>query len=612
MKKIKVIIDIERMKHPYTGLYNYCENLYKNLILHQKQFLYYFFTPSKVKLPRGVNRINTHFWHKFYLRNNAKFKIWHITYQNSKYVPTKGIKVVLTIHDLNFLYTDKKEIKKKKLLKHIQQLINRADYITTISNYVLQDVQKHLSIGNTPIEVIPNGVALNKFITFDKPTYRPKAKFIFTIGTVLLKKNMHVLPRLISNLGYELIIAGIQPDNDYIALLKKEIKSNNVEDRVTLTGSISDEEKYWYMNNCTAFVFPSISEGFGIPPIEAMQLGKPVFLSTYTSLPEIGGDLAYYFDSFDGKSMQKVFLEGMEDYEVNNKKEAIISWANQFNWNKATKSYMDVYKKVLNIPKENKLISNKTIRKNKLSVLVITHNEEDNIIDLIKNINFADEIVIVDSYSDDNTLALISKFPKVRVIQNKFENFSKQRNFALKQVKNDWVLFIDADERISNQLKNEILHKLEDPKDTIAFHVKRDNYIADTFIKYSGWQNDCMTPLFNKNYVSYNEDKWVHETLTINGESTYLNNHLFHYTCKNYVDYALKMQLYSELKAKELFKKNVHPNFFHLQIKPLYRFFYHYVIKLGFLDGKNGKMIAKINALGVKNRFVFLKKLYKK
>ena len=101
------------------------------------------------------------------------------------------------------------------------------------------------------------------------------------------------------------------------------------------------------MNNCEAFIFPSLSEGFGIPPIESMQLGKPTFLSNLTSLPEIGGPHAYYFESFDENHMQDVFLKGMEDYRTNNRKEAIVNWANQFSWEKATQEYLDVYHETL-------------------------------------------------------------------------------------------------------------------------------------------------------------------------------------------------------------------------------------------------------------------------
>lgn len=348
MKKIKIIVDIERMKHPFTGLFNYCENLYQNLSKYGKEeFVFYFFSHWSVKLPKYLKRMNRKQWDKFYLLKPRKYKLWHITYQDSRFVPKGNIKVVYTIHDLNFLYTDKSEAKKKILLDRVQNTVNRADYITVISNFVLDDIKKHLNLTNKPISVIYNGVTVNEFPDFDKPKYRPSKKYIFTLGTVLYKKHFHVLPQLVEGSDYELVIGGIHPDSDYIKQIEDEIKKHNVKAQVTLTGPISDEEKYWYMKNCSAFVFPSISEGFGIPPIEAMVMGKPVFLSTHTSLPEIGGKHAYYFNSFDKDEMKEVFDAGMKDYIDNNKKEEIIKWGKQFSWKKATAEYLNIYRQTL-------------------------------------------------------------------------------------------------------------------------------------------------------------------------------------------------------------------------------------------------------------------------
>ena len=107
-------------------------------------------------------------------------------------------------------------------------------------------------------------------------------------------------------------------------------------------------EKYWYLNNCEGFVFPSISEGFGIPPIEAMRLGKPVFLSKATSLPEIGGEVAYYFESFDNKKMAEIIQSGLLDFHEKDKSQVSIDWSNKFTWEKSGKMYKEVYLEVIN------------------------------------------------------------------------------------------------------------------------------------------------------------------------------------------------------------------------------------------------------------------------
>ena len=246
----------------------------------------------------------------------------------------------------------------------------------------------------------------------------------------------------------------------------------------------------------------------------------------------------------------------------------------------------------------------------KLTALVITYNERENIDALIENLRFADEIVIVDAFSSDGTVEAIKKHDNVKLVQHKFLNFSNQRNFALKQASYDWVLFIDADERISNDLKNEIIDTLENPENTVAYSFYRKFYFKDAEIKFSGFQTDNVFRLFNKNYVSYNNDKLVHETLDIDGETKVLVNKLDHYSYKSDNYYRMKLIKYAELRAEELYSKDLKPNFYHFYIKPAYRFLYQYIIRFGILDGKKGYKISKLNAFGVRQRYVELKKLH--
>jgi len=246
----------------------------------------------------------------------------------------------------------------------------------------------------------------------------------------------------------------------------------------------------------------------------------------------------------------------------------------------------------------------------KLTALVITYNERENINALIENLSFADEIVVVDAFSSDGTLEAIKKHDNVKLVQNKFLNFSNQRNFALKQASYDWVLFIDADERISNDLKNEIIDTLKNPENNVAYSFYRKFYFKNSEIKFSGFQTDNVFRLFNKNYVRYNDDKLVHETLDIDGETKVLINKLDHYSYKSDDYYRMKLVKYAELRAEELYSKDLKPNFYHFYIKPAYRFLYQFIIRFGFLDGKKGYKISRLNAFGVQQRYVELKKLH--
>jgi glycosyltransferase involved in cell wall biosynthesis len=249
-------------------------------------------------------------------------------------------------------------------------------------------------------------------------------------------------------------------------------------------------------------------------------------------------------------------------------------------------------------------------RLRKLSVLIITLNEIENIENLIKNVNFADEVVIVDSFSSDGTVEVVRKYDNVRLVQHEFINFSNQRNFALKQATHDWILFIDGDERISNNLQHEIIMTLDSPKEIIAYGFYRRFYFENTPLGFSGYQTDKVFRLFNKNYVTYNKEKLVHETLHINGKTKILKNKLDHYSYTNDTIYKGKLIKYAKLRAEELYVKRLKPNFYHFYIKTYYRFLYHYIIRFGFLDGKKGYKISKLNAFGVQQRYIELKKIY--
>lgn len=345
-EKVNIVVDLDRLKYPNTGMYYFCNHLFQGLISEGK-FSFTFYKHKKTQLKNVSKIINIKFWDSFFLKPKSKYKIWHTTSQLSSRIPLKPIKLIFTIHDINFLYSNKPNWKKERELKKIQKKINRADYLTFISSFTYLDVKKHLNIDGKKFRIIYNGVSLKQFPEFNSPRYIPESKFLFTLGVIAEKKNFHTCIALLKNTDYLLVISGMITDENYKNTILEEANKNGVAERVIVTGAISEEEKFWYLNNCDAFVFPSLSEGFGIPPIEAMQLGKPTFLSNLTSLPEIGGSCAYYFENFEENHMQNVFMKGMDDYSKNNRKESIINWGKQFSWEKAIKEYLDVYEKTL-------------------------------------------------------------------------------------------------------------------------------------------------------------------------------------------------------------------------------------------------------------------------
>ncbi len=251
-------------------------------------------------------------------------------------------------------------------------------------------------------------------------------------------------------------------------------------------------------------------------------------------------------------------------------------------------------------------------KKNTISGLVITYNEEYHIKELIENLSFVDELIIVDSFSTDKTVEIIKSFPKVILVQNKFEDFTKQRNLALSYAKNNWVLFLDADERITKALKEEILQTVDSENAKDAYYFVRKFIFKNKPLHFSGWQTDKNFRLFKKDKAQYKSERLVHETLDVKGTVGTLKNKLVHYSYADYSIYKRKMISYGKLRAKELFLKNKKSSFFHRFIKPTYKFLYDYFIRLGILDGKKGIIICYLNALSVYVRYQELERLNKK
>jgi len=246
----------------------------------------------------------------------------------------------------------------------------------------------------------------------------------------------------------------------------------------------------------------------------------------------------------------------------------------------------------------------------KITALAITLNEAQNIEGYIKSLWFADEIIVVDSFSSDETVALASEHEKVTVYQRVFDNFSAQKNFAISKATNDWVTFFDLDEEVTPAIGQEILEKFKNPS-AIAYFVKRDFYFMGKRINYSGLQNDYIIRFFNKNHCRYNANL-VHETLEVEGETEKLKNSLPHYTYKSFDDYTAKMHQYSALQAKMLYKKGKTPNYYHFLFRPFYRFWNQFIFRLGILDGKEGFILAYVSAFSVFKRYINLWLLYRK
>lgn len=244
------------------------------------------------------------------------------------------------------------------------------------------------------------------------------------------------------------------------------------------------------------------------------------------------------------------------------------------------------------------------IKKNYISAIIPTFNEEVTIEKAIKSVSFANEVLVIDSFSTDKTVE-IARALNVKVVQRKFDDFSSQKNYALTQTTHDWIYILDADERVTSELKKEILQKVENPEDYVGFYVYRTFYFLGKKLNYSGWQRDKVIRLFKKDNCKY-DGKLVHERIITEGKIGFLKNKLEHYSYRGYDHYINKLNHYSALKARSLYEQGKKVTLFHVLVKPPVRFIIHFIIRLGFLDGFPGFVIAAVQAYGVLTRYIKL------
>ncbi|MEE2953558.1 MAG: glycosyltransferase family 2 protein [Bacteroidota bacterium] len=243
----------------------------------------------------------------------------------------------------------------------------------------------------------------------------------------------------------------------------------------------------------------------------------------------------------------------------------------------------------------------------KLTAIITCMNEEHNIVNVIKSVDFADEIMIVDSFSTDNTMKLAEPLATT-ILQRKYDSPALQKNWAIPQAQHKWIILLDADERVSPKLKAEIQETLKSEIVFDCFWIKRENYFLNKKVRFSGWQGDKVIRLFNRDKCRY-ENKKVHEEIIQNGKVGKLKNKLIHNTFVSKQAYLKKIKRYAKWQAEDYNKKTKYITFYHTAIKPIIRFLKHYILHLGIFDGYVGIIIAKYQAKAVKLRYEYLKEL---
>jgi glycosyltransferase involved in cell wall biosynthesis len=349
-EKPKLIVDMTKLADLYCGLgqvsLHYAMNLSPDI--QEKFHLSFLVKPKQANLwGYPVNLVKTNAVKRHFLKANSGFDLWHALHQDSAFIPATGkTKFVLTIHDLNFL-SEKSPTKAKKRLARLQKKVNRANAICFISEFAKTNASEHLNLQNKPLSVIYNGVPkLSDNLT--KPQIVPKRKFLFNLGVLMPKKNHEAIIQMMQFLPeYDLFIGG-GGNSDYKNRLVQLVQELGLENQIYFAGYLNEEEKSWAYHHAEAFVFPSLNEGFGLPIVEAMSAGLPVFCSDKTSLPEIGGDFAFYWEHFDAEYMAALVTEKMKAIaEISNFSSRLSTYASQFSWEKNAAAYQALYAKVL-------------------------------------------------------------------------------------------------------------------------------------------------------------------------------------------------------------------------------------------------------------------------
>lgn len=229
-----------------------------------------------------------------------------------------------------------------------------------------------------------------------------------------------------------------------------------------------------------------------------------------------------------------------------------------------------------------------------ISATIITLNEEKNIADCLASLDFVDEIIVLDSGSYDQTEELCRLNFKVRFYHQKWLGYGKQKNWAAGLAHNDLILNLDADERVSSQLRRSI--EQFDNSNFAAARMARENYFGRRWIRHCGWYPDYSTRLYDRRSCSFSE-RAVHESLQVDGAVATLTGNLVHYTYSGVSDYLVRMNSYSTLAAEEYHRGGKTAGLLQVLYKPFAMFFKMYLLRRGFLDGRAGLVLSLLYAV---------------
>ncbi len=246
----------------------------------------------------------------------------------------------------------------------------------------------------------------------------------------------------------------------------------------------------------------------------------------------------------------------------------------------------------------------------KISVVIITKNEEKNIAQCLESVKWVDEIIVIDSESEDKTVEIAERYG-AKVFSPEWRGYGPAKQEGVKQTSHDWVFSIDADEVLTTQLTDEIQTLLSQDDMCDGYLMPRKTNFMGRWINHSNWYPDHVLRLFNKTKGGFNSNL-VHEAIEIEGKKAYLKNDLLHYSYPTLDEYFRKSNIYTRMGAEDLLAQGKKSGFFGICIKPIAAFIKHYFLKKGFLDGMEGFLISFLSAVAVMVKYAKLRELLKK
>jgi glycosyltransferase involved in cell wall biosynthesis len=242
----------------------------------------------------------------------------------------------------------------------------------------------------------------------------------------------------------------------------------------------------------------------------------------------------------------------------------------------------------------------------KVSGVITSFNEEHNIAACIESLEWCDEIVLVDSFSTDRTPEIARSHDRVRMFQRSYYGAGAQKNWALRHVQHDWIFLLDADERCTPQLRDEVEDLLVSGPEASAYMINREVYFLGKPIRYSGWQHDQVARLFLKG-TAYYENRRVHSLLHTTGPTPLLQNAIEHHMVdRSFDEYAFRLARYGYWGAAQSWRDGERCRSIHVVLRPVWRFIRTYILQRGILDGQRGLVFCLLQSYGTFMKFAIL------